>query len=171
VHDAVNTRASDSLLRAATPSDSEAVAGVWQEAWHAGHAAIVLPDVLAYRTFAHFLTRVPPLIDDMIVAENAGEILGFAVAREDLVDHLFVAAAGRGTGLAARLLRAAEKRLAAAGIREARLGSFTGNKRAHAFYSREGWTPRGIEQHDAWVPEGVEAPTYPITVFTKRLEG
>ena len=57
--------------------------------------------------------------------------------------QLFLAPAGRGTGLAARLLNWAVDSTRDTGFREMRLLTPRGQERARAFYEREGWSAFG----------------------------
>jgi diamine N-acetyltransferase len=59
--------------------------------------------------------------------------------------HLFVLRDWWGTGLAAHLLDEAVAEARRRGYREARLFTPRDNKRARAFYEREGWSDSGLE--------------------------
>jgi GNAT superfamily N-acetyltransferase len=65
--------------------------------------------------------------------------------------HLFVAREWWGTGLAPALLGEAVERMRATGFEEGRLWTPSGQRRARAFYAREGWRETGSE----WFDEGL----------------
>lgn len=83
-----------------------------------------------------------------IVAERAGEVAGFILARRwaeeavGFVDILAVHPDHQRQGLATGLLRAAFARFAAAGLREAQLGVASDNPRALRLYERAGMSQR-----------------------------
>jgi ribosomal protein S18 acetylase RimI-like enzyme len=56
---------------------------------------------------------------------------------------VYVAASARGSGVAAQLLRHGEALVRQAGHRTAWLAVAAGNKRARAFYERQGWHDGG----------------------------
>ena len=64
------------------------------------------------------------------------------------VAHVFVDERWWGTGLAPRLLGAAVDEIRARGYRAARLWTPAGQRRARAFYRREGWEETGQETFD-----------------------
>ncbi|WP_425404511.1 N-acetyltransferase family protein [Hwanghaeella sp.] len=154
------------ILRPATVEDIEEVAAVWHDAWHDGHGELVSPPWRRLRDRENFRMRAPGLIPNMILAydEEAQAICGFVVPEEDQIEDLFVAAPYRGTGTAARLLRAGEEKLAAAGVALAQLECTQRNDRAQRFYEKMGWrvaragtqevdTPEGRQSLDIWVME------------------
>jgi ribosomal protein S18 acetylase RimI-like enzyme len=79
----------------------------------------------------------------------------------DELYQLYVAAASRGSGVAAALIADGEARLAAAGVETAWLACAIGNDRAARFYEKRGWrrvgtminqleTPGGIYRLEVW---------------------
>ena len=66
--------------------------------------------------------------------------------------HLFVARAWWGSGLAAALLGDTVERMRAGGFAQGRLWTPSGQRRARAFYAREGWRETGTE----WFDEGLQ---------------
>ncbi|RVU39077.1 GNAT family N-acetyltransferase [Hwanghaeella grinnelliae] len=159
------------FLRAATVEDTDEVAAVWHDAWHDGHGNLVPAAWRKLRNRENFRMRAPALIPHMIVAvdEAAGAegndiICGFVTTEDNSLEDLFVAATHRGTGVAARLLRAGEEQLAAAGVTTAELQCTQGNDRAQRFYEKMGWqavrpgvqeidTPDGRQSLDNWIME------------------
>ena len=159
------------ILRPATVDDTDDVAAVWHDAWHDGHGELVPPAWRRMRSRENFRMRAPALIPHMIVAvdeaagaEGSDIICGFVTTEANSLEDLFVAATHRGTGVAARLLREGEERLAAAGVKTAQLECTQGNDRAQRFYEKMGWrvacpgvqeidTPEGRQSLDNWIME------------------
>ena len=131
-------------IRPADAADMAAVADLWHEGWHDGHAGHVPDGLTAARTLAAFHERTPARVEDTAVAVgDDGSLEGFVMVVGDEVEQVFVARAARGSGLASELLTEAERRVAAAGHAEAWLAVVVGNARARRFYERDGWVDRG----------------------------
>ena len=131
-------------IRPAGAADMAAVADLWHEGWHSGHAGHVPDGLTALRTLEAFHARTPPRVADTTVAmSDAGELLGFVMVVGDEVEQVFVGPAARGTGLAAELLTEAERQIAAAGHASAWLAVVAGNARARRFYEKRGWVDEG----------------------------
>lgn len=131
-------------IRPADAADMAAVADLWHEGWHDGHAGHVPDGLTTARTLAAFHERTPARVGDTAVAVgDDGSLLGFVMVVGDEVEQVFVARAARGSGLAAELLAEAERRVAAAGHAWAWLAVVVGNARARRFYERHGWVDRG----------------------------
>ena len=131
------------ILRPAAAADMPAVADVWHRGWHDAHTGHVPDGLTAARTLAAFHERAAHRVADTTVAVVDGVVAGFVMVAGDEVEQVFVDAAHRGTGLAARLLDEAERQVAAQGYVEAWLAVVAGNARARAFYARQGWSDRG----------------------------
>jgi GNAT superfamily N-acetyltransferase len=88
--------------------------------------------------------------------------------KEDELYQFYVSAAARGTGFAAELLRDAEQRLFARGVRTAWLACAIGNERAARFYARNSWVREGNTVLDLPLPDGG---VYKLEVwkYVKRL--
>ncbi|MEU3269834.1 GNAT family N-acetyltransferase [Saccharomonospora sp. NPDC006951] len=148
-------------LRAATPADAGQVAEIWRRGWHDGHAGRVPRQLVAARTPASFQLRAADRVADTTVAVTAGEIAGFVMVVEDEVEQVYVGADHRGTGVAAQLLREAERLVARNGHPEAWLAVVAGNARARRFYEREGWRDEGAFGYGAATEEEiVEVPCH-----------
>ena len=135
-------------IRPATAADMAAVADLWHEGWHSGHAGHVPGGLTDLRTLAAFHERTPPRVGETTVAvtdvdDADGALLGFVMVVDDEVEQVFVAPAWRGTGVAADLLAEAERQIAAAGHDEAWLAVVDGNVRARRFYAKCGWSDAG----------------------------
>ncbi|MDZ5663670.1 GNAT family N-acetyltransferase [Nocardioides sp. S-58] len=131
-------------IRPAVAADMAAVADLWHEGWHDGHAGRVPDGLTAARTLAAFHERTPPRVADTTVAlDEASGLLGFVMVVDDEVEQVFVGRAARGSGLAEQLLAEAERQVARAGHGEAWLAVVVGNDRARRFYERCGWHDAG----------------------------
>jgi GNAT superfamily N-acetyltransferase len=92
----------------------------------------------------------------MLVAEERGELLGFAACGAGEVLTFFVAAGRWRSGLGRALLEAALADLVARGSAEATVWSFAANERANAFYEAHGFARDGADRtEESWarIPE------------------
>jgi GNAT superfamily N-acetyltransferase len=155
-------------IRPAVPADMAAVADLWHEGWHDGHAGHVPDGLTAARTLSAFHERTPPRVADTAVAvAEDGSVVGFVMVVGDEVEQVFVARAARGTGLAAALLAEAEHRVAAAGHSAAWLAVVVGNARARRFYEKQGWVDEGDLPYE--VAAGGETYVSPCRRYEKRV--
>lgn len=150
-------------LRPATDIDAGAIAAVWHSAWHEAHDDHVPPALVADRRPAYFHGRAPELVERTTVAEDDSGVVGFVTVTDDELDLLFVAARGRGSGVAADLLASGERQLAWR-HETAWLDVVTGNARARAFYARHGWRDAGPVEH------AIDTLGGPATVHSHRYE-
>ena len=96
-------------IRPAADADMAAVADLWHEGWHDGHAGHVPDGLTAARTLTAFHERTPPRVADTAVAvSDDGSLLGFVMVVDDEVEQVFVARSARGSGVAEDLLEDAE---------------------------------------------------------------
>jgi ribosomal protein S18 acetylase RimI-like enzyme len=154
---------SPASLRPARDADVAAIAALWHDAWHDAHDANVPAGLVGDRPLLYFTGRVPDLIATTTVAEDASGVAGFVTVTDDELDLLFVAARGRGTGVAADLLTHGERQLAEH-YDTAWLDVVTGNDRARAFYARQGWRDTGPAD------DSIETSTGPAVVPQHRYE-
>lgn len=98
----------------------------------------------------------------MIVAENAGKIVGTAARDEDKIDLLWVHPAHHRKGIGSGLLEIIESDLKKSGYVIGTLECFSDNHRALEFYRARGWKPICREMDD-------EAGAFKI-VMTKTLQ-
>ena len=156
-------------VRAATEDELDALAGVWHDAWHEAHAALVAPELTRLRTRESFVPRLRRMTPRLRVAGPLGAPLGLCIIHDDELEHLFVAAAARGTGVAAALLDDGERRLAASGVATAWLACAIGNERAARFYEKRGWSRAGTMVNVAETEQG----GFPLEVwrYEKRVGG
>lgn len=155
-------------IRPAVPADMAAVADVWHEGWHDGHAGHVPDGLTAARTLAAFHERTPLRVADTVVAVTGdGSVVGFVMVAGDEVEQVFVARAARGTDLSAALLAEAERRVAAGGHATAWLAVVVGNARARRFYEKQGWVDEGDLAYE--VVAGGETYVSPCRRYVKGL--
>lgn len=155
-------------IRPATDSDMSAVADLWHDGWHYGHAGHVPDGLSAVRTLEAFHDRTPTRVADTTVAiTGAGEILGFVMVVGDEVEQVFVGAAARGTGVAGVLLAEAERQVGEGGADEVWLAVVAGNARARRFYEKCGWSDTGALPYE--VTADGQTFVSPCRRYTKRL--
>ena len=155
-------------IRPAGDADMAAVADLWHEGWHAGHAGHVPDGLTAARTVAAFHERTPSRVADTTVAVDAsGQLAGFVMVVGDEVEQVFVGPAARGSGVARVLLTEAERQVAAGGSSEAWLAVVAGNARARRFYEKCGWVDGGELPYE--VTAGGRTWTSPCRRYTKGL--
>lgn len=126
-------------IRPIEEADIEPLAKLWHAGWQEAHAAHVPPELIALRTPESFATRLRRHRHAARTAGLVGAPLGLCIVRADEIDQLYVAPDARGTGLAAALIAEGEARIRAAGHARARLAVIPENRRAIAFYTRQGW--------------------------------
>jgi GNAT superfamily N-acetyltransferase len=143
------------LLRPARVGDELAVAGVHVRAWQVGYRGL-LPDAvldglrIEERAGRYTFGSADPDRPRTIVAEDGGEILGFAAtatATANTTDApgvgelaaLYVEPGAWGRGVGRVLIAAARARFVERGFGEAVLWLMVGNERAARFYAADGW--------------------------------
>lgn len=155
-------------IRPAVAADMAAVADLWHQGWHDGHAGHVPEGLTAARTLPAFHERTPARVADTTVAvSDDGGLLGFVMVVGDEVEQVFVAPAARGTDLAPALLAEAERQVAAAGHGTAWLAVVAGNARARRFYEKYGWRDEGDLPYE--VSAGGETFVSPCRRYVKAV--
>lgn len=148
-------------IRPAAVSEIDALALLWRDGWRDAHEAIVPAALARLRTLETFRTRMADGLAQVRVLGPLGAPIGFCMLKDDEIYQLYVSAAARGTGAAARLIADGEARLAASGVEVAWLACAIGNERAARFYEKSGWhrartftsrleTPAGVFELDVW---------------------
>ena len=125
-------------LRGATAGDVDAIARVWHAGWGDRHRGHVPPVLYRHPGLEALRERVPARLPTTTVATVASLVVGFVVAVDDEIEQLYVAAAARGSGVAAALLAHGE-RIIAETYDLPWLAVVAGNARACRFYQRHGW--------------------------------
>ncbi|SEQ47924.1 Ribosomal protein S18 acetylase RimI [Lentzea xinjiangensis] len=141
-------------LRRATVEDAAEVAAIWYPGWCDAHLGNVPQRLVDARPEETFEPRAVEHAEHTTVALAGDEIAGFVMVVGDEVEQVYVAAAHRGSGVAAALLSAAEREVAAGGHERAWLAVVAGNERARRFYERRGWVDEGLFEHRAPHPDG-----------------
>ena len=76
-------------IRPAVDAEMAAVADLWHEGWHDGHAGHVPDGLTAARTLEAFHQRTPSRVADTSVAvSDSGELLGFVMVVDDEVEQV-----------------------------------------------------------------------------------
>lgn len=153
-------------IRKARADDVEDIAALWNEGWYDGHFEICPAELTAERTIETFTARTASRVDTTYVVES-NQIDGFFMLEGAEVYQFYVGRSGRGTGLATKLIQAAEEQIASAGHETARLACSVGNDRAARFYEKSGWVRQGVIVENVEISKG----TFPIEVwdYHKRL--
>ena len=142
------------VVRDADASEIDALARVWFDAYRDAHEGLLPPELFRVRTLASFRQRIADGLSDFRVAGRVGAPLGLCALKDDELYQLFVAAEGRGTGVAAALMDDGEARLAARGVTTAWLACAIGNDRAARFYEKRGWRRVGVVTSHLTTPDG-----------------
>lgn len=101
---------------------------------------------LANKTAANFEAWIASERDVALVAERAGQIVGFGLLEPSgLIALLYVSPDARFCGVSKALLAALEDEALAAGVREMRLDS---SNTALRFYRSAGYSPSGDPRHE-----------------------
>lgn len=154
-------RVNHAEVRPADADEVNQLAQIWHDAWHEAHAAIVPAELTRLRTLQNFEERMRAALPNVRVAGPLGAPVGFSITKHDELDHLFVAAEARGSGVARALIDDAERRLAASGVKTAWLACAVGNLRAARFYEKCGWRRVGTVTHQAESSQG----NFPLQVW------
>jgi ribosomal protein S18 acetylase RimI-like enzyme len=119
-------------LRRATAADAPAIARVLRQAFRV--SLPFLPELHTPEEDLWFVREVMLVKDEVWVAEEAREVVGFVAFREGWIDHLYVHPDWQGRGIGPELLA---KPLQYRQVR--RLWTFQKNARARKFYEARGF--------------------------------
>tara|TARA_R110000796_G_scaffold4244_30_gene16407 strand:+ start:6293 stop:6769 length:477 start_codon:yes stop_codon:yes gene_type:complete len=148
-------------IKPAQVADTAVLADVWYKGWYQAHAQIVPPALVNLRTPAEFAGRIAAHLGQTHVAWQDDQIVGFFMLDQDEIYQFYVNRPYQGTGVATRLMQAAEDALGD-GLKW--LACSVGNERAAAFYEKCGWTQAGA------IPYEVETGEGPLVVDVWRYE-
>jgi GNAT superfamily N-acetyltransferase len=152
-------------VRSATSAEIDALAKLWFEGWQDAHAEILPIELKKVRTLESFRERLIGALPDVLTAGQEGAPLGLAITKGDELYQLYVAAAARGTGIAARLVSNALLRIRANGHERAWLACAIGNERAARFYEKIGWNRQRVMTSQLPIAEGV----FPLDVWRYEI--
>jgi GNAT superfamily N-acetyltransferase len=130
-------------VRPAEASEVDQLAQMWFDGWQDAHARIVPAELVRLRTRESFGPRLRDGLRDTRAIGPVGSAVGFFMLKDDELYQFYVAAAARGSGVAATLIADAEARLADRGVATAWLACAIGNDRAARFYEKSGWRRAG----------------------------
>ena len=113
-------------------------------------------DAEANRSVIHQTMLQHVVTETAFLAEEDGEIVGFATFEEDtgryrldvsrgIIHNIYVRAGDRGRGIGSELLAAVEATLQTSGVDVVSLQAMAPNDRAVRFYRRHGYEPHRIE--------------------------
>lgn len=147
-------RAAVETARPAQDKEIDALADLWYAGWQDAHAALVPAELTRLRTRESFRQRLRAALPAVRVVGPPGAPIGFCMTKGDELHQLFVAAEGRGRGIAGVLEADAVARLSARGTRVAWLACAIGNERAARFYEKAGWRRVGTVTSELETQEG-----------------
>lgn len=153
-------------VRAAASSEIDALARLWFDGWQDAHAALLPDELRQLRTIESFTERLTEALTEVRTAGPDGAPLGLAITKHDELYQLYVAAAARGAGLAARLTSDALRRIKAKGHQSAWLACAIGNERAARFYEKSGWRRQGVMTSHLPTPKGI----FPLDVWRYEID-
>lgn len=144
-------------IRRAADTDRPAIAKIHTESWRDTYRGILPDDLLDERLQAIMRERwanqeIGPS-DAVLVAEDAGDILGFAATWDGepaYIDNLHVTASARSRGIGRRLLGETARHLLDIGAGSAVLHVVAVNRRARDLYLALGGRSTGIENKNLY---------------------
>jgi GNAT superfamily N-acetyltransferase len=142
-------------VRPADASEVDQLARLWHDGWRDAHAEILPRELVRLRTPETFHERMRAGLASVRAIGPIGAPLGFTMLKGDELNQLYVAAAVRGSGVAAALIADAEECLAASGVETAWLACGIGNDRAARFYEKSGWRLARTFTSELETPEGI----------------
>ncbi|MGO1072806.1 GNAT family N-acetyltransferase [Lysobacter sp. CA199] len=139
------------LIRPAVAADRTALlallAETFEDTWRPQLTEQAIADYHRNRVAQAFVESQWP---DFVIAEIAGEVLGFAHREGGFVEALHVAAAGRRRGIARALMNALEASMRAEGLRLASLETDTFNTGSQGLYLALGYREVARYPDEEW---------------------
>jgi ribosomal protein S18 acetylase RimI-like enzyme len=116
------------LIRDAKADDVRNLAQIWYDGWQDAHADLLPSKLAQHRKLDSFRHRLANALGNVRVAVLAGELVGFSMVKDDELYQLYVAPAGRGSGIAASLNADSLARIKDKGFRVAWLACADGGR-------------------------------------------
>jgi GNAT superfamily N-acetyltransferase len=153
-------------IRPADAEDASRIAGVHVRSWQGAYHGLMPQEYLdgldpsrRAEVWQRVIGRLDRSRGDVLIAEDAGELLGFAAfgptrdegedpERTGEVAAIYLDPAAWSTGCGRALMASALDRLAAAGYEQATLWVLDTNARARRFYEAAGFRADGAEKSD-----------------------
>lgn len=148
-------------VRCAEKFEIDQLARLWYDGWQDAHAEILPAELKRLRTLESLRDRLQAALANVRVVGPCGSPAGFCMVKDDELYQLYVAAAARGSGIAAGLIADAEARMAKRGVQTAWLACAIGNDRAARFYEKHGWRRTGTMVSQLETQEGI----FPLEVW------
>ncbi|MFB6111424.1 MAG: GNAT family N-acetyltransferase [Halobacteriaceae archaeon] len=143
-------------IELADAEDIDALATLWvglvrSQRQHGAHLEAESNEATARDVIGRYVAA-----DDLLVAREAGQLLGFAMVHVEtgmyhqdvtrgVIDNVYVRPPDRDRGLGTDLVEAAEAHLGAAGAEVVTLSVLAANADARRFYERLGYEPHRLE--------------------------
>ena len=145
---------SDFLIRPATPNDVPGIAFVHYTSWIETYTGLIDDAYLKTLSVERSLKRAGNELENVIVAEFNGEVVGFCrrgacrdqdVSKCGEVMAIYILKKAQGMGIGRALMEKALSALSASGYTQCKLWALANNKHAAGFYKKMGFTPDGSE--------------------------
>ena len=144
--------ASDIRVRAAVPSDADAVRAIAEETWRATYGGVLEPEDIRLHLVAYYAAdglrrRIASREAEWLIGELAGERVGFCsvllAGREAEVVTLYVLPGSQRRGVGRAMLTRAVGLARERGAATVRVGYMLANRRAARFYAAAGFREAG----------------------------
>ena len=145
---------SDFLIRPANPNDIPGIAFVHYTSWIETYTGLIDDAYLKTLSVERQLKRAGNELENVIVAELNGEVVGFCrrgayrdqdVSKCGEVMAIYILKKAQGMGIGRALMEKALSSLSASGYTQCKLWALANNAHAAGFYKKMGFAPDGGE--------------------------
>ena len=145
---------SDFLIRPATPNDVPGIAFVHYTSWIETYTGLIDDAYLKTLSVERSLKRAGNELENVIVAEFNGEVVGFCrrgacrdqdVSKCGEVMAIYILKKAQGMGIGRALMEKTLSTLSASGYTQCKLWALANNEHAAGFYKKMGFTLDGSE--------------------------